>query len=143
VILQHIVELAALLAALQVQRSRSPLSQLQQSSERHLLFLVLLLVVTEGVVLSSVTHCVIPMAHMVAVARKQNLIMPPTLKLTHSPDLTDTAATLMATAWSPMGVSLAARARPQRALFQRLRLCRQSLHLGLTQRLLRVRLVSP
>lgn len=55
----------------------------------------------------------------------------------------DTAATLMATAWSLTDAFLAARVRHQQALFPRLQLCHQLLPLELTQRLLRVRLASP
>jgi hypothetical protein len=70
-VVQLIAELVALLAALRAQRLSSPPSQLQQvSGLLHLLLLALLLVVMADVALNSAMRCVIPMAHMVVVARK-------------------------------------------------------------------------
>lgn len=62
--------------------------------------------------------------------------------LTSLPGLTDTAVTLMATAWSPMDASPAARVRRQQTLLRHLQLCLQSLLPGLIRPLHQARLVS-
>lgn len=72
VVLQRIVELVVLLAALLAQRLPSPRYRLQQVLELHLLLLVLLLAVTAGAVLNSAMHFVIPTVHTVVVARKSD-----------------------------------------------------------------------
>jgi hypothetical protein len=75
VVLQHIVEVVVLLAALRAQRLSSPRYRLQQVLELHLPPLVLLLAATVDVVLNSVTHCVTPMVHTVLVARKSDTVV--------------------------------------------------------------------
>jgi hypothetical protein len=75
VIAQRTVAVVALLAAPRAQRSSSPRYRLRQVLELHLLLLVLLLAAMADVVLSSPTHCVIPMVHTVVVARKQDTIV--------------------------------------------------------------------
>jgi hypothetical protein len=62
--------------------------------------------------------------------------------LTRLPDLTDTAVILMATAWSPMDASPAAKVRQQQTLLQHLQLCLQSRLPGLIRLLHQARLVS-
>lgn len=111
--------------------------------ELHLPLLVLLLAVTADVVLSSPTHCVIPMVHTVVVARKSDTVVwVNSMVLILLSDLMDTAVTLMATAWSPMDVSPAAKVRRQQTLLQHLQLCLQSLLPGLIRLLHQARLVS-
>jgi hypothetical protein len=143
VVLQRIVEVVVLLAALRARRLSNPQYRLQQVLELHLLLLVLLLAVMAGVALNSVTHCVIPMVHMVVVARKQNTftrVYASVLILLS--DLMDTAVILMVTAWSPMDVSLAAKVRQQQTLLQHLQRCLRSFLPGLTRLLHQAQLVS-
>jgi hypothetical protein len=143
VVLQRIVEVVVLLAALRARRLSNPQYRLQQVLELHLLLLVLLLAVMAGVALNSVTHCVIPMVHTVVVARKQNTftrVYASVLILLS--DLMDTAVILMVTAWSPMDVSLAAKVRQQQTLLQHLQRCLRSLLPGLTRLLHQAQLVS-
>jgi len=94
VVLQHIVEVVVLLAALRAQQLSSPRYRLRQVLELRPLLLVLLLAVTAGADLNLATPYAIPMVHTVVVAR-----------------LTDTAVTLMVTACPPMDAFLAVKVR--------------------------------